>query len=58
MRDAILKTMISLKHDDRGVTLVEYAIALLLAITFGVAAMTVLGNGFSASMGNAAAAMP
>jgi Flp pilus assembly pilin Flp len=58
MRSALLKKLRAFHKDEEGVTLIEYGVALLLAVTFGVAGMTVLGNAFTATMGNAAAAMP
>ncbi len=58
MRDTILKLMIQLRHDDRAVTLVEYGIALTLAVGFGVAALTGLGTAIAGSMGSAALQMP
>ena len=44
MRELILSTLIRLRHDDEGVTLVEYGIALALAVTIGVAALSLLGG--------------
>lgn len=41
MRDAFTKLFARLRKDDEGVTLVEYGIALILAVTVGV---TVLGG--------------
>ena len=58
MRDVLLKKWIQFRHCDEGVTLIEYGIALLLAVTFGVAGMTVLGTQFGVTMQNAATAMP
>ncbi len=58
MRDTILKLMIKLRHDDRGVTLVEYGIALTLAVTFGAAALIALGGEIGGAATAAGAAMP
>ncbi|MCV2867984.1 hypothetical protein OEW28_05030 [Defluviimonas sp. WL0002] len=41
MRDALTKLFARFRKDDEGVTLVEYGIALILAVTVGV---TVLGG--------------
>lgn len=54
MRDLIKKFV----RDERGVTLVEYGIALALAVTFGVAALTALGTDIGVALGAAGAAMP
>lgn len=58
MRDMLLKTIILFRHDERGVTLVEYGIALALAVTLGVAALGTLGTEVSGAMGAAGTAMP
>lgn len=58
MYDLVLKTMIRLKHDDDGATLVEYGIALGLAIALGAGAMTALGTGVSGSFSSAAGSLP
>ncbi len=41
MRDALTKFLARFRKDEEGVTLVEYGIALILAVTVGV---TVLGG--------------
>jgi len=41
MRDALTKFLARFRKDEKGVTLVEYGIALILAVTVGV---TVLGG--------------
>lgn len=41
MRDALTKLFARFRKDEEGVTLVEYGIALILAVTVGV---TVLGG--------------
>lgn len=53
-----LKLFKRFSDDEQGVTLIEYGVALVIAVTFGVAGMTVLGTAWSTSMGTAAAAMP
>ena len=58
MRDMILKTLIRLRHDDEGVTLVEYGIAIALAVGLGTAALTTLAGEISGAMGAAGTAMP
>ncbi|MCU4654273.1 hypothetical protein N8I71_15635 [Roseibacterium sp. SDUM158016] len=42
-----------LRDDERGVTLVEYGIALTLAVIVGTAALTTLGNAVDGEMGQA-----
>lgn len=58
MRDTFLKTWIRFRHCDKGVTLVEYGIAIALAITLGTAALAALATSVGTSMGNAGALMP
>ncbi len=58
MRDTILKAFIALQHDERGVTLVEYGIAIALAVTVGVGALATLGTEVGAGMTAAGNAMP
>ncbi|MBY6139532.1 hypothetical protein KUV26_08820 [Leisingera daeponensis] len=56
---AYLKTMLSkLRRDERGVTLVEYGIAIALAVGVGTAALTALSGDITTAMGVAGAAMP
>lgn len=58
MRDVLLKKWIQFRHCDEGVTLVEYGIAIALAITLGTAALATLAGSIGTSMGNAGALMP
>lgn len=58
MRDTFLKTWIRLRHCEEGVTLVEYGIAIALAITLGTGALALLAGDIGTSMGNAGALMP
>lgn len=58
MRDIILKTYLRLRYNDEGVTLVEYGIAIALAVFLGVGALTTLGTEISAAMGAAGTQMP
>lgn len=51
-------TLASFARDQDGATLVEYGIALGLAITLGAGAMTFLGKDVSASMESARCALP
>ncbi len=50
-----IKTFI---RDEAGVTLVEYGIALTLAITFGAAALLLLAGDVTGAVGAAATQMP
>ncbi len=58
MRDTLLKTWIRFRHCEEGVTLVEYGIAIALAITLGTGALALLAGDIGNSMGNAGALMP
>lgn len=58
MRDTLLKTWIRFRHCEEGVTLVEYGIAIALAITLGGGALGLLAGSIGTSMGNAGALMP
>ena len=58
MKDALLKKWVAFRHCDEGVTLVEYGIAIALAITLGTAALATLAGNIGTSMGNAGALMP
>ena len=44
-------------RDEKGVTLVEYGIALILAITVGTGALTLLGGAVSGEMGQGTSAL-
>lgn len=46
-----------LRHSDDGVTLVEYGVAVALAVLVGTTALAALSGNISTSMGNAGAAM-
>lgn len=50
MKNFLKKTFARLSKDEEGVTLVEYGIALALAITVGLGALTTLGQGVDAQM--------
>ena len=58
MNDYLLKKWIDFRHCDEGVTLVEYGIAIALAITLGTAALAALATSIGTSMGNAGTLMP
>ena len=54
-----LKTALaSFRRSDDGATLVEYGIALTLAITLGTGALVALSGNVSTSMTDAGAALP
>lgn len=58
MRDRFLNLLIRFRHDDEGVTLVEYGVALLLAVTVGTVALVTLGGDITTAMGRAGGLMP
>ncbi len=58
MRDNFLKLLIKLRHDESGVTLVEYGIAIALAVALGTAALTTLAGQIGDGMTAAGTAMP
>lgn len=53
MTNFLKKTFARLMTDEKGVTLVEYGIALTLAVFVGVGALTTLGEDVDAEMGQA-----
>ncbi len=53
----IKHTMAELRRREEGVTLVEYGIGLVLAITIGVGALTTLSQQVSTNMSQASSAM-
>jgi len=55
MRTSIKSLFARFRSDERGVTLVEYGIALVLAIFVGTAALTDLGTAVDGQMGDAEA---
>jgi Flp pilus assembly pilin Flp len=57
MRISFMQTLKRFRHDEEGVTLVEYGIALILAIVVGGTALTLLGNEVSGSMNVASGLM-
>lgn len=58
MRDVLKFYVRKFVRDERGVTLVEYGIALALAVTFGIAALTALGGEIRGATDAAGLAMP
>ncbi|MBY6067219.1 hypothetical protein KUW17_10740 [Leisingera aquaemixtae] len=56
---AYLNMMLAkLRRDERGVTLVEYGIAIALAVAVGTGALAALGVEITTAMGVAGTAMP
>ena len=53
MRFALLNKLRAFRKDDDGVTLVEYGIALTLAVAVGIGALTGLGTTVSGKMDSA-----
>jgi pilus assembly protein Flp/PilA len=53
MKTFLKKTFARLMKDEKGVTLVEYAIALTLAVAVGTGALLTLGDDVDAQMGEA-----
>ncbi|WP_281842650.1 Flp family type IVb pilin [Sinisalibacter aestuarii] len=58
MRNFVRKTMLRLRKDERGVTLVEYGIAIALAVSLGTGALLSLGGEIGGAMNAAGAQMP
>ena len=50
MKEFLKKTFARLSKDEEGVTLVEYGIALTLAVTVGLGALSILGEDVDAEM--------
>ena len=44
MRHALLNTLSRLRRDEKGASLVEYGVALLVVVTVGVGTISVLGG--------------
>ena len=53
----MLKFLSSFRSDEKGVTLVEYGIALVLAVVVGTTALTALGQATDAQMDQAGGLM-
>lgn len=58
MKDKLVKLYIGFRHDDRGVTLVEYGIAIALAVVLGTTALALLAGEIGTAMGAAGLVMP
>lgn len=58
MYDKLLCLWIRFRNDDAGVTLVEYGIALTLAVVVGGVALAALGVSVSGEMAKASGIMP
>lgn len=58
MRNLVRKSMLRLRRDERGVTLVEYGIAIALAVSLGTVALTNLAGQIGDAMDTAGAKMP
>jgi len=50
MRISLMKKLRSFRSNDEGVTLVEYGIALILAVTVGTTTLAILGTDVGAKM--------
>ena len=53
MRATLMKKLRSFRRDEEGVTLVEYGIALILAVTVGTVTLTGLANDVKGEMDGA-----
>ena len=58
MNDQLLNLWIRFRHCEDGATLVEYGIALGLAVTLGAGALVTLAGDVGTTMGAAGDAMP
>lgn len=54
----LLNIWVRFRHCDEGATLVEYGIALALAVTLGAGALVTLAGDVGGAMAAAGAAMP
>ena len=54
---ALLNTLTRFRRNDEGVTLVEYGVAVALAVFVGTTALLALGGNVSEAMGAAGTAM-
>lgn len=53
MRSALMKKLRAFRKDDDGVTLVEYGIAITLAVAVGIGALAALGGAVNTQLGDA-----
>ncbi|SNS44839.1 Flp family type IVb pilin [Tropicimonas sediminicola] len=58
MTNYLMRTFKRFSKDEKGVTLVEYGIAIALAVGLGTAALTTLGDEIGDAMDAAGAEMP
>ena len=58
MYDKLLSLWIRFQHDDEGVTLVEYGVAVALAVFVGTGALLALSGNITTAMNTAGAVMP
>lgn len=58
MANFVTRTFARLRKDEKGATLVEYGVALALAITLGAGALATLGTDVGNTMADASAALP
>lgn len=58
MRSVLLKNLRAFCKEDDGVTLVEYGVAVALAVAVGIGALTLLANDITGALGAAGAVMP
>ena len=58
MYDKLLSLWIRFRHDDEGVTLVEYGVAVAVAVGVGAFAVSTLVPGITAAMAKAVTVMP
>lgn len=57
MRDYLMNLYIYFRHNDEGVTLVEYGVAVAFAVAAGGLMVSILLPGFSTSLTKAVSAM-
>ena len=58
MYDKLLNLWVRFQHDDEGVTLVEYGVAVALAVALGTGALALLAGDIGNALGAAGAVMP
>ena len=58
MYNALLKTLRRFRRSDEGVTLVEYGVAVALAVLVGTTALAALSTNISGAMTKAGSVMP
>lgn len=58
MYNKLLNVWVQFRHNDEGVTLVEYGVAVALAVAVGTVALVALAGNITAAMNAAGAVMP